>query len=420
MKVSFHHNSFSKEQKARASKKVKAYTTKVGTRVQSTSYDFLEASLSCAGDKKYQNAIQKSLLPFADVKQVVLVGIGGSNLGTEAVFHALKTEKSPGLFVLDTIDGDALAHFEKILKKTKKPTDLALIVVSKSGGTTETIVNGAKAIEAGEKKFGAHFAKRVIFIGDANTPFMKAGKKNKVTCITMPDIVGGRYSVFSAVGIVPLTILGIDVASLRAGAVASLKSENVARIEEQAVILALSAEEGTHTVNFFTFNKHLEVCGLWYRQLLAESIGKTVTKKGASFAHHMLPIVSTGADLHSMSELYLGGYKNMYTRFVTYADASSYTVPPQHWMIEHAPFLAGKNIGDAKGAILKGVLQAYDDQSLSYSHVELEGSYAYEIGFFMSSLMYEMMCLADLLDIDPFHQPSVELYKKHTRALLSK
>jgi glucose-6-phosphate isomerase len=217
---------------------------------------------------------------------------------------------------------------------------------------------------------------------------------------------------------VPLSLLGIDITALRAGAVASLKSENVAQIAEQAVTLALHAEDGMHTVNFFTFNKRLEVCGLWYRQLLAESIGKTVTKKGDRFSHHLLPVVSSGADLHSMSELYLGGYKNMYTRFVTHADSSSYTVPSHHWMIEHVPFLAGKNIIDANDAIINGVLQAYDDQKLPYSRITLTESSAFEIGFLLSSFMYEMMCLAHLLDIDPFHQPSVELYKKHTRALL--
>jgi glucose-6-phosphate isomerase len=121
-----------------------------------------------------------------------------------------------------------------------------------------------------------------------------------------------------------------------------------------------------------------------------------------------------------MSELYLGGYKNMYTRFVTYAETSSYILPSQHWLIDHVPFLAGKNISDANNAILNGVLQAYDDQSLPYSHTALKDSSAHEIGFLLSSLMYEMMCLAHLLDIDPFHQPSVELYKKHTRTLLGK
>lgn len=418
MKSSFHHTVTTKRRGRVLEKKVHTYTQKISRLLKKNDYTAPESSLVIAGDTKYQNAITKALKPFKGVKHVVLVGIGGSSLGTEAVYHALAWKTSPKLLVLDQIEKDALLRVETLVKEIDNPRGIVLVVVSKSGTTTETMLNGIKALEICEKKFGKEFNKRTIFIGNADTPFLKIGKKKKILCFTMPDIIGGRYSVFTAVGIVPLTLLGIDTQSLREGALSLFEKNEMAHIERSAVSLAEAAEHGVHTVNFFTFSERLELCGYWYRQLLAESIGKRMTTKGASFAHQLLPVVTTSADLHSMAQLYLGGYKNMYTYFVDYDEKSPYHLLAKHWLIEHVPFLAGSEVYKVKEAIRKGVLQAYDDQKLPYRYSEMPKCTAYEIGVLLSSSMCEVMCLAHVLNVNAFDQPSVELYKKHTRAIL--
>lgn len=399
-------------------KKVHSYTTKLSKLEKKNDYTLHESSLFVAGDETYQKSIKKALVRFKNIDHVILVGIGGSSLGTEAVYHALAYKTSPSLTVLDSVDKDDVRRLETLIKEISSPTRVALVVVSKSGGTTETMLNTAKVLEICEKRFGETFRKQVIFVGDADTPFLKMGKKKKILCITMPDAIGGRYSVFTAVGMVPLTLLGIDVISLREGALAALSKKELKNREKSAVTLALHAEAGVHTVNFFTFNKRLTLCGFWYRQLLAESIGKNMTTKGTTFSHQLLPVVSVSADLHSMAQLYLGGYKNMYTHFVHYNDKQPFHVLSAHWALEHVPFLGGKKYDDVQSAITHGVLQAYDDQRLPYQNTELEKCTAYEIGFLLSALICEVMCLAYLLNVDPFDQPSVEYYKKHTRKLL--
>lgn len=381
-------------------------------------YHTNESSLYAAGDEIYQGNIKKALSPFKGVEHVVLVGIGGSSLGTEAIYHALKTEKSPSLLVLDTINKDSLSQFSDLVKACKNLKKIVCVVVSKSGTTTETLTNAMKVMEIGEKKFGNSFLKRVIFIGDKNSDFYRIGEKKNIVCFSFPEIIGGRYSVFTAVGMVPLTLLGIDTIALRKGATDILQKDEFKNIALNAQTLAIQAEKGVHTVNFFTFCDRLEYVGFWYRQLLAESIGKNMTTHGVTFCHQLLPIVSTSADLHSMSELYLGGYQNIFTHFISYEEPKPFRLAKAHWILEHVPFLKMKSSEQINQAIQTGVIQAYQDQKLPYRITTLGGCTAYEIGYLLASLMAEVMCLAHLLDVDPFHQPSVELYKKHTKASL--
>lgn len=418
MKTSFHHTTQTKRRERVLGKKVHTYTQKIAKLLKENDYTLPESSLVIAGDTKYQNAITKALKPFKGVKHVVLVGIGGSSLGTEAVYSALAFKTSPKLMVLDQIEKDTLLRLAMVVNEIDNPRDLVLVIVSKSGTTTETMLNAVKALEVCERKFGKEFSSRTIFIGNANSPFLKIGKKKKILCFAMPEIIGGRYSVFTAVGMVPLSLLGIDTVSLREGALALFGKKELASVEASAAILAEATERGVHTVNFFTFSERLELCGYWYRQLLAESIGKRMTTKGATFLHQLLPVVTTSADLHSMAQLYLGGYKDMYTCFVDYDEESQYHLLSKHWLLEHVPFLAGSEVQKVKEAIREGVLHAYDDQKLPYRYSELPKCSAYEIGFLLSSFMCEVMCLAHALNVNAFDQPSVELYKKHTRAIL--
>lgn len=400
-------------------KKVSKYTKDFLNKTTDYSYGVNESSLTIAGDEAYHREIKKALSTFLGIKHVVLIGIGGSSLGTEAVYHALKTKNSPSLLILDVIDFDGMDSFNMLVAECEHPEEIALVVVSKSGTTTETMSNAAKALETAEKKFGASFLRQVIFIGDANSDFIKVGKEKNILCFTFPEIIGGRYSLFTAVGIVPLMLLRIDTAALRKGAMAVRTETCMKEVEKNAVSLAQYAIQGTHTVNFFTFSERLRVVGLWYRQLLAESIGKTVTTAGAPFVNPLLPVVSSSADLHSMAELYLGGYKHMFTHFISCKDTRSFRTTTAHWLLDPVPFLKKKSNVVVVDAIKAGVIEAYQEQKLPYRVTELDGCTAYEVGHLLASLMAEVMCVAHLLDIDPFHQPSVELYKRHTRARLN-
>ncbi len=420
MKVSFHHSDFKKRRVDTLGEKATAYTKQIRKWQKALATDQHEYALYVGQNATYLKSIRKSLKPFMGVRHVILVGIGGSSLGTEAVYQALAYKTSPSLSVLDSIDRDALIRLEQLLETVKDPEQVALVVVSKSGTTVETMTNAVRVLELCEAKFGKPIAHRTIFVGDKDTPFFRIGKKRKITCIPMPDAIGGRFSVFTAVGVVPLTLLGIDVVSLCEGAEMALSEKEMRGIEERAVSLALYAESGVHTVNFFTFNNRLKYLGYWYRQLLAESIGKNMTTKGTSFQHQLLPIVSSSVDLHSMAQLYLSGYKDLYTIFVYFDDRHPYHLSIREWLLEHVPQFKGKTTTEITDAILEGVFKAYDDQKLPFRVMELPRCSAFEIGFLLNTLMCEVMCLAHLLNIDAFDQPRVESYKKYMRLALEK
>ncbi len=394
------------------------YARELGDIAKKASYTKPESALSIIRDTKYQNALTKALAPFKNVKHVILVGIGGSSLGTEAVYHALSTPKSPRLTVLDSISDEALTDLSAELKTARTAKEIAIVIVSKSGGTMETLSNASGAIEIAQKRFGAKALKQVICIGDDATAFSEYARLNKFLFLPIPHVIGGRFSVFSAVGIVPLHLLRLDVAALRKGALDALLSKNLEASAEQAALIAQYAETGMHTFDFFTFNKRLTKIGFWYRQLLAESIGKSTNLRGAPFTHAIIPTVSSAVDLHSMAQLYLSGERGILTRFL-YAQESATRKIPFTPLLSHVPAVKGHTYQELQQAIMKGVHKAYDEQHLPYLNTQLKKVDAYEIGFLLSSLMSEVMCLAHVLDVNAFDQPNVEAYKRHTATELT-
>ena len=418
MHTTFSEHGIEKKTHATMRAKTRAHAKKLSRALDSTGYATPESSLALPSDTRYQNAITKAVAPFKKVSHVILIGIGGSSLGTEAVYAALAPHTAPTLTVLDTIDDEAQTMLASDLKQVRSAKNVAIVIITKSGTTTETLANASEALKTLEKRFGSAVMKQVICVGDAGTPLHAYAKAAKHVFIEMPAAVGGRYSIFSAAGMVPLALLGIDTAALRAGARAALADDGLSASAAGAAALAACAITGTRIVNFFTFNDRLEKFGYWYRQLLAESLGKSATTKGSSFANALLPIVSTAADLHSMAQLYLSGYEHTYTRFVYAPYGHSHRIAA-HPVIASLPFLEKRTWNDLRTAIKDGVLRAYDEKRLPYQYIEMPQIGAHEIGYLMASLMSETMLLAAALDVNAFDQPNVESYKKHTRAALT-
>lgn len=419
MKSTFSNSTFPKDVLKEFSKKARGYTAELKKIQKNKSYTLPESALFIAQDTEYQKNIKKKLSRFARSQHVILVAIGGSLQGTHAVYKACRPKNAPRLTIVDSIEDKYTEDTERIIGNAKSVHEISLIVVSKSGSTTETMLNAFTIISLGEKKFGEAFLKRVIFIGNDDTPFLEAGKKKNILCFTLPNTIGGRFSVFTAVGIVPLTLLGINIPAFLRGARDAILKESLDTIETSAVELTLHAYAGVRVVNFFTFNRRLRACALWYRQLLAESIGKNQTKSSLPFTHQLLPIVSTSSDLHSVAELYLGGYTGIYTHFLYYKEPTKNRLPTSHWMLDHIPFLKSKKSTVIKDIITEGVLHAYNDQLLPYRYTTLPKCSEYEIGFLLTTLMAEVMYVGHLLNVDTFDQPSVEFYKKYVRAELN-
>lgn len=375
-----------------------------------------EYSLYYAKDADLHSTLNTFKSKYKNLKYVVLIGIGGSSLGTEAV-HAVLDNGKIKLLVLDTV---SVSHLEEVLselKTVKKVSQIAVCVISKSGSTTETLANATVLLNELKTKFGDAIYNQTVFIGNPGTDFMKYGKKIKADCVDMPEIIGGRYSVATAVGLVPLTLLGHDVDEFIMGYldVSSETLESV--VADSAARLSIYHKLKFPHYSFFSFETRLEKLGKWYRQLFAESLGKAETKSGKPVVHTMVPTISTPVELHSVGQLYMSGVPDVYTDFVTFDDDELDVLLPK--VNKLAPGLKGFSLQEIATALYGGVIGAYQESQLPYRATVFEENLAYSVGQFMGMRIREVMYAASLLEVNAFDQPNVELYKKKTKEILN-
>lgn len=364
-------------------------------------------------------ALKKKLQPVC----MVVIGIGGSNLGTKAVYKALfgvRGNPEFPLYFADTVDSDAmwalLAQVEHYLKVKKV---VLLTLISKSGSTTESVANFECFLELLKKYHPKDYPHYVTVITDEHSPLWQLALEQHFDKLPIPKMVGGRYSVLSAVGLFPLACAGIDINALLQGArdiiVVCIKNdyETNSALQSAAIIAAYYAR-GFYIHDLFLFSTALEALGKWYRQLMAESIGKNV-KVGIT------PTVSMGsADLHSVGQLYVAGPYDKLTTFVIVDNPNqSVTIPKMKEYETLVGHLQGKTMQQIMNAIWQGVQIAYQEHKRPFMSVHVPRKNAYYLGQFMQWKMIEIMILGALLDVNPFDQPQVELYKIQTRKILA-
>lgn len=397
-------------------------------------YDSVYASLSLPYDEKLITAVtiavneKKALNPTL----VIIIGIGGSNLGTLAVIEAIYGKfynlKTPYTFYYaDTIDTDYLTIIMQQAEHELFSGNTILInVISKSGTTTETIVNFQLFFELLKKYRPNDYNNFIVITTDEGSALWNFANNERITTLTIPAYVGGRYSILSAVGLFPLALCGIDIKALQNGAQKALedslnneKSHSSAAIS--AVILHALHQQGYVIHDTFLFSVELEGVGKWYRQLLAESIGKSHNKQGILINNGITPTVSIGStDLHSVAQLYLSGPYNTFTSFVSVEKNNTNLCLSDELMLRSlAPNIQNKSTTTIMKALLDGTMTAYKKDNRPFVHIIIPEKNAYYMGYFMQIKMLEIIYLGFLMNINPFDQPNVELYKTETKKLLA-
>lgn len=395
-------------------KKLAAYREKVQTVVATHDSSQSEYSLVHAQDAAVHDTLDALRKQFKGVQHLVLVGIGGSDLGTRAVHDVLNTGKV-ALHTLDTVSAYDIELLLQKLNTVKSVKKLAVCVISKSGNTAETLVNASVLLESLEARFKKEIYQQTLFIGNPGTDFIKAGKRLGVTLVAMPEIVGGRYSVATEVGLVPLALLGHDTDAFIAGVLDATNEEFESEVAENAARLHHYITKNYSHYNFFAFEKRLATLGAWYRQLFAESIGKEKDREGKLVTKGFLPTISTAVELHSVGQLYLSGFAGVYTDFVTFDDDSiDFQVSKKGIAKQYGKFTAQ----EVATAIYGGVMAAYQERMLPYRSTIFTEDLAYSLGLFMGMRMLETMYIAELMNLNAFDQPNVELYKIKTREIL--
>jgi len=410
-----------KEELSAQAPNLEPYLERLNRVAEADNYMYEESSINLPFDAEIVEKVLKLREKYVSPKlrYILDIGIGGSNLGTKAIYDSMygyfdlvEPDRFPKMIFADTNDPAFIYKLYEFLRThITDPREMVINAISKSGRTTETIVN-LDIITS-----NVPFAKdRLVITTDFNSDLWKTARSLDIDCLPIPGKVGGRYSVFSSVGLFPLACQGVDISELLKGAMEARREclnknplKNPAAVS--AIIIFANYIKGKLINDQFFFHPELESLGKWYRQLMAESIGKD--GKGVT------PTVSIGStDLHSMGQLYLGGIKDKLFTFVSTKNPKIDISVPQEPLLEILSEVEEKTTSEVMNAILGGVKAAFLKHDLPFMEIMLDNISPLSLGQFMQFKMVEIMILGKLLGVNAFDQPSVESYKQETRKIL--
>lgn len=359
---------------------------------------------------------------------LVVIGIGGSYLGAKAVISALTSpfyneeprsvRKAPKIyFAGQNISGKYLENLLALLKDQ----EVCVNVISKSGTTTEPAMAFRFFKKFLEEKYGKDGARERIFVTtDAAKGALKfmADEEGYETFV-IPDDIGGRYSVYTAVGLLPIAAAGIDIDALMDGAKSGYEDYNKPKFEKNpcfqyALYRNVLYTRGKHIEILVDYDPSLEYLAEWWKQLFGESDGKDGKGLFPASAHF-------STDLHSLGQMIQDGPKNHFeTVIVIEDDQSVIKVFRDEKNLEGLNYLTGWEIDAVNEKAFIGTLLAHVDGGVPNGIIQLKKLDAFHIGKLI--YFFEKACGINgyLLGVNPFDQPGVEAYKKNMFALLHK
>ena len=356
----------------------------------------------------------------------VVIGIGGSYLGAKAVIDALshsfspflKTKQHEILFAGQNISEDYLAELLQVLDNR----NYSIVVISKSGTTTEPAIAFRILKDHLEKKIGkALAADRIIAITDGKKGALRSlSETNGYETYVIPDNIGGRYSVLTPVGLLPIALGGLDIRTIVKGAKAMLEitRENKNASTNPALLYAAARkillQKGKSIEVLVGFTPKLVYFTEWWKQLFGESEGKE--GKGIFPAS-----VTFTADLHSMGQYIQEGQRILFETMLS-VDASKYkvTIPLEKEDVDQLNYLANKRLSEVNHNAEIGTSLAHNDGNVPIISLKIPLLDEFYIGQLI--YFFEISCAISgyMLDVNPFDQPGVEAYKANMFALLHK
>ena len=359
----------------------------------------------------------------SDSDVLVVAGIGGSYLGARAVVEAVKgvyhNELEPGLkiyFCGNSISPTALNDIIALCKGKR----FSINVISKSGTTTETSLAFRVLRKLLEDQVGTEEAnKRIYATTDrARGTLKQLADSQGWPTFVVPDDVGGRYSVLSAVGLLPIAAAGIDIAELMKGAADAMERFSVLSPDNDAYKYAAArnilSRKGKQIEILECYEPNFALMNEWYKQLFGESEGKD--NKGLFPASC---IFST--DLHSMGQFIQEGTRNMFETIVNVKNpAKDLFIEELEGNFDGLNFLAGQNMSVVNRKAMEGTILAHTDGGVPQMLIDVDDLSAYNVGYLIYFFWRACACSGYLLGVNPFNQPGVESYKKNMFALLGK
>ena len=361
----------------------------------------------------------------SDSKALVVIGIGGSYLGAKGAIdflcspnYNLKKKNTPNIYFVGCgLSADYLQEVMDLIGDD----DFSVNVISKSGTTTEPAVAFRFFRAALEKKYGkAEAAKRIYATTDKARGALKSlADAEGYDTYVVPDDVGGRYSVLTAVGLLPIAVAGVDIAQLMAGAAEMMETCRKADLAENPAWQYAAARN-----ELYQSGKKIEILAAyepafrfmteWWKQLYGESEGKE--NKGIFPAS-----VEFTADLHSMGQYIQQGERHIFETVVRFGpSAADLKVPYDESDGDGLNFLAGKDMDYIATQAMDGTLLAHVEGGVPNMIVKVGEKNAYTLGEIIYFFEYACGLSGYLLGVNPFDQPGVEAYKKNMFALLGK
>lgn len=355
----------------------------------------------------------------------IVIGIGGSYLGARAaiefvkspLYNNLKKDTPDIYFTGNNISSTALSELLSLCDGK----DICVNVISKSGTTTEPAIAFRIFRELLEQKYGAEEARTRIF---ATTDREKGTLKNfsdqmQYETFVVPDDVGGRYSVLTAVGLLPIAVAGIDITEMMLGAADARSLYTKAPYAENdcfkyAALRNLMYRSGKKVEILVGYEPFLQMLNEWWKQLYGESEGKD--HKGIFPAS-----VIFSTDLHSMGQYIQDGERMLFETVLDIKDSGSKVeIPHDQANVDGLNFLAGKSLNYVNSTAMLGTLFAHNDGGVPNVVLEISDRTAYSFGYLV--YFFELACAVSgyMLGVNPFNQPGVEAYKKNMFALLGK
>ncbi|NBK00074.1 glucose-6-phosphate isomerase [bacterium 1xD8-48] len=432
-KVTFDYSkaaSFVKEHEVESMKKLALDAKELLVSREGAGNDFLGwIDLPVDYDKEEFDRIKKAAEKIKSDSEVLLViGIGGSYLGARAAIEFLRhsfynvvsreIRKTPEIyFVGNSISSTYIRHLMDVIGER----DFSINMISKSGTTTEPAIAFRVFKAMMEKKYGKEEAAKRIY---ATTDKAKGSLKNLATeegyeTFVVPDDVGGRFSVLTAVGLLPIAISGADIDKLMEGAQAGRKAALEASFEDNdavkyAAVRNILLRKGKAIEILANYEPSVHYVSEWWKQLYGESEGKD--QKGIFPAS-----VDLTTDLHSMGQFIQDGSRNMFETVINIEKSREEIILEEEPVdLDGLNYLAGKNVDFVNKSAMNGTILAHTDgqvPNLMVTVPEVNEFYLGELFYF-----FEFACGVSgyLLGVNPFNQPGVESYKKNMFALLGK
>ncbi|MBT3835536.1 hypothetical protein HOF56_04810 [Candidatus Peribacteria bacterium] len=390
---------------------IKSYVADFNTECEAGGHEWAKSPY----DEEVISAVESYVtsIQHLPIETVLWVGIGGSGLGPRVIKEVFENVNSPELIIVDTVDPAVINEELKLVDWRKT----LVVVASKSGGTLEPMSVFFLFEQKIKEVLDEDAASRIVAITDPEDGVLKAYADEKgYSTLPIDSGIGGRYSVFSPVGLLAMQLLGADIRAFVRGAQemdeickSSDMGENLAA--QLAMVQFLLDTKRNYVIRvIMPYATRLQSLGRWEQQLIAESLGKTE-------AFGPSPMAGIGTqDQHSMLQQWMQGKRNAWHLFIREDEKEYVQLPDVE--VESLSYLSGKGLGQVLDSLYEGTAQSLTAAKRPNATITLPRLDEYHLGQLFFMFMTEVVLLGKLYRVDPYGQPGVEMGKKIAKKIL--